>query len=67
MTKKQMKKVAQEIAAYEKIHSDPASTEEEKKNAENNILYLTNRIFTAPNVFELMTEIDDLIQKYLKE
>ena len=67
MTKKQMKKVAQEIAAYEKIHSDPTSTEEEKKNAENNILYLTNRIFTAPNGLELMTEIDDLIQKYLKE
>ena len=67
MTKKQMKKVAQEIAAYEKIHSDPSSTEEEKKNAENNILYLTNRIFTAPNGLELMTEIDDLIQKYLKE
>ena len=67
MTKKQMKKVAQEIAAYEKIHSDPSSTEEEKKNAENSILYLTNRIFTAPNGLELMTEIDDLIQKYLKE
>lgn len=65
MTHKQMRKIAKELAECEKIHSDENVSKEQKMQAENHILYITNKIFSEPNGFEIMSEIDDMVQNYL--
>lgn len=67
MTKKQKRKIAQEIVQYELIRSNPNSTKDEINSAENMIFLLTNKIVSVPNGLELMVEIDDLVQELISE
>lgn len=65
MTKKQKRKIAQEIVQYELIRSNPNSTKDEINEAEKMIFLLTNKIVSVPNGLELMVEIDDLVQELI--
>lgn len=67
MTKKQKRKVAQEIAEYELIRLNPNSTKDEINEAEKMIFLLTNKFISVPNGLELMIEIDDLVQELLSQ
>ena len=65
MTRKQIKKNAEKILAWEKVHSDPLAPEQDKRSAENNILQLTNMLMAMPNGIALLAEIDDIIQQQI--
>lgn len=67
MTKKQKRKIAQEIVQYELIRSNPNSTKDEINEAEKMIFLLTNKIVSVPNGLELMVEIDDLVQELISQ
>lgn len=67
MTKKQKRKIAQEIVQYELIRSNPDSTKDEINEAEKMIFLLTNKIVSVPNGLELMVEIDDLVQELISQ
>lgn len=62
MTKKQMKKLAQEIYECEQIHENNSSSDEEKIRAENRIMQLTNQIMALHDGINIMLEIDTIIQ-----
>lgn len=62
MTKKQKRKIAQEIVELNTIHDSASSTEEERQRAEKRIFSLTEQILSSPHGLELMEEIDSLIQ-----
>ncbi len=61
MTRKQMKKFADEIYKCELIHQDENSSKEEKALAENRIMQLTNQIMVFPDGINALLEIDVLI------
>lgn len=63
MTKKQIKKLANELAELELIHQSLSSTEEEKIRAEERILAITCQIMREPDAMEVMTKVDDLVQE----
>ena len=63
MTKKQMKKFAEEIYKNELIHQDPNSSKAEKTKAEEKIMSLTNQIMSEAHGLDILSEIDELIQK----
>ena len=65
MTRKQIKKNAEKILAWEKVHQDPTTPERDKREAENNILQLTNMLMAMPNGIAILAEIDDVIQHQL--
>lgn len=65
MTRKQIKKNAMKILAWETTRSDPNTTEKDKRDAENNILQLTNMLMSLPDGFAVMAEIDEVIQRQL--
>lgn len=67
MTKKQMNKIADEIVKWELIHCNPKSTKEELREAEKNIITISNRIACLPNGMTVMMEIDAIIQNKLKK
>lgn len=67
MTKKQMHKIADEIAKWEMIHCNSKSTKEEIREAEKQIVNISNRIACLPNGMDIMMEIDAIMQKKLKE
>ena len=64
MTKKQIKKHAAQIYAWEKLRNDPNTSERQKHDAEQNIISLTNMISSLPHGegFNILVEIDDIIQ-----
>lgn len=66
MTKKQMKKLAKELAELELIHQTSLDKEEVIR-AENRIMNITNQISTEPNALLLMMQIDELVQKELNK
>lgn len=68
MTKKQIKKIASEMTALEKIHNDGNSSQDQIAKAEKRIMQLTEMIMRLPHDqgFEIMAEIDEIIQKNLK-
>lgn len=65
MTRKQMKKYAQEMYKCELIHQSETSTKEEKSQAENRIIQLTNQILALKDGMNLFLEIDEIIQQQL--
>lgn len=67
MTRKQMKNLAKEIYKCEIIHEDDSSSREDKIRAENRLLQLTNQIMSLKNGFNIMLEIDTLVQKLFNE
>ena len=67
MTKKQIKKLVNQLVEQELIHADPSSTKEQKSQAENRIIQLSGMLACLPNGLELMTEIDFMIQEKLAD
>lgn len=63
MTRKQMKKFAQEILNQELIHQSESSTQEQKAQAEQKIMELTNKICSSKDGLKDMLEIDIMIQE----
>lgn len=61
MTRKQIKKLAEEIYQCELIHRDENSSKEDKINAENRILQLTNQVMALPDGINVLLEIDALV------
>lgn len=67
MTRKQIKKHAASILAWEKIRQDPEATKQQKYDAEQSINQLTNMIMSLPHEqgFAILVEIDDIVQHQL--
>lgn len=63
MTKKQKQKFAREIFKYEQIHQNPSSSKEDKSQAEQKIMSLTESIMSEKNGLDLLNEIDEIIQQ----
>ena len=62
-----MNKIADEIAKWELIHRNPESSQEQIREAENNIIRMSNYVATLPNGMDIMMEIDSLLQKKLEK
>ena len=68
MTRKQMKKFADEIYNCELVHQNENSSKEDKAHAENRIIQLTNQIMALPDGVNALLEIDALVaSKITKE
>ena len=69
MTRKQIKKHAAQILAWEKIRSNPESTKQQKYDAEQNITQLTAMIMGLPHNqgLAILADIDDIIQHQLEQ
>ena len=65
MTKKQMRKLANEIVELELIHQK-STDEEEKSRAEKRIMEISHKIGGTPEGLEIMMEIDEMVQEKLK-
>lgn len=66
MTRKQMKRFADEIYKCELIYQDENSSKEEKAHAEDRIMQLTNQIMALPDGINALLEIDALIASKIK-
>lgn len=62
-----MNKIADEIAKWELIHRNPESSQEQIREAENNIIRMSNYVAALPNSMDIMMEIDSLLQKKLEK
>lgn len=62
MTRKQMKKLAQELYECEQIHQNETSSKEEKSRADNRIMQITNQIMSLSDGINIMLEIDTMVQ-----
>lgn len=62
-----MNKIADEIAKWELIHRNPESSQEQIREAENNIIRMSNYVAALPNGMNIMMEIDNLLQKKLEK
>lgn len=67
MTRKQMKRVAEELTNLELIHQNPNSSKEEKVRAERRIMSITNQLMSTKEGLAVMGEIDSMIQNNLKK
>ena len=65
MTRKQIKKNAAKILAWELVRQDPTTPERNKREAEENIMQLTNMLMALPDGVNIMLEIDDIIQQQI--
>lgn len=66
MTRKQMSKFAQEIYQCELTHQNENSSKEEKAQAENRIMQLTNQIMCLPDGINVLMEIDAIVASKMK-
>lgn len=66
MTKKQMRKIAQEVYDLNLVHDSPTSSDEEKSRAEKRIISITKQIMCLPRGLETIGEIDSMVQKLIK-
>ncbi len=66
MTRKEIRKWAQQLAELETIHQN-SSSQEEKLNAEKRIMEITSQIMSDPKNFEAMCDIDELVQTLLNK
>ena len=67
MTRKQIRKLANQISELELIHKNPDSSKEEKAQAERQIIQLSGMLACLPNGLDIMSEIDELVQTRLHE
>lgn len=67
MTKKQMRKTAQEVYDLNLIHDSPESSDEERSRAEKRIISITKQIMCLPRGIETLGEIDSIIQQIIKQ
>lgn len=65
MTRKQLKKFAEQIYQQELIHDNEASSKEEKAKAEQAIISLTNQIACLQGGLDALLEIDAIIASKL--
>lgn len=63
MTRKQMKKLAQEIYDCELVHSNESSSKEDKSRADSRIMQITGQIMALHDGINIMLEIDTLVQQ----
>lgn len=66
MTKKQMRKIADEIYFLNLAHDDPATSSDEKSRAEKRIISITKQIMCLPRGVEILSDIDELVQLKIK-
>lgn len=66
MTKKQIKKLAQELAKLELIHQT-SSDKEELMRVEKRIISITNQLIDEPNGIVAMMDVDNQVQKELNK
>lgn len=66
MTRKQMKKFADEIYNCELVHQDENASKEDKAHAENRIIQLTKQIMAFPDGINALLEIDALVASKIK-
>lgn len=62
MTKKQMRKIAQEVYDLNLIHDNPKSSDAERARAEKRIINITKQIMCLPRNLEVLGEIDSMVQ-----
>ena len=67
MTRKQIRKLAEQITKLELIHRNPDSSKEEKTQAESQIIQLSCMFEQVPGGIEAMFEVDELVQKNIAE
>lgn len=65
MTKRQLRKYADEIYENEMIHRNKESTPEQIKRAEKRIMQISSNIFAMPDGDKIMLQIDDLVKEKL--
>lgn len=63
MKKKELRKIAEQIAAYEMILANPNANDWDRKAAREGILDLSRRITDLDD----MSYIDDYVQEYLQK
>lgn len=66
MTRKQMKKFADEIYNCELVHQDEKASKEDKAHAEDRIIQLTKQIMAFPDGINALLEIDALVASKIK-
>lgn len=66
MTRKQMKKFANEIYNCELVHQDENASKEDKAHAEDRIIQLTKQIMAFPDGINALLEIDALVASKIK-
>lgn len=66
MTRKQMKKFADEIYNCELVHQDEDASKEDKAHAEDRIIQLTKQIMAFPDGINALLEIDALVASKIK-
>lgn len=66
MTRKQMKKFANEIYNCELVHQDKNASKEDKAHAEDRIIQLTKQIMAFPDGINALLEIDALVASKIK-
>lgn len=66
MTRKQMKKFADEIYNCELVHQDENVSKEDKAHAEDRIIQLTKQIMAFPDGINALLEIDALVASKIK-
>lgn len=66
MTRKQIKKLANELTELELIHQK-SSDKEEIMRVEKRIMSITSQLMSDPNALSAMMDIDDLVQQKLKK
>lgn len=67
MTRKQIRKLADQIIKLELINQDKNSSKEAKAQAKSQIIQLSSMFEVIPNGFSIMMEVDELVQKKLDE
>lgn len=67
MTKKQMRKIAQEVYDLNLIHDNPESSSEEKARAEKRIMTITKQIMCLQGYMEILGDIDSMVQQITKK
>ena len=67
MTRKQMKKLAQEIYQCELIHSNESSSKEDKYRADSRIMQITGQLMALHDGISIMLEIDTMVQQLAKQ
>lgn len=66
MTRKQMKKFANEIYNCELVHQDENASKEDKAHVEDRIIQLTKQIMAFPDGINALLEIDALVASKIK-
>lgn len=66
MTRKQIKKFANELAELELIHQS-SQDKDEIMRVEKRIMAITNQLSAEPNALSIMMEVDELVQQKLNQ